>query len=613
MKKRIWSLGLLLWGCSMIAFAQTLQKIEPAFWWAGMKETQLQLLLSGKNLGTSSLQVKGEGIKVDSIVRTTNADYALLYLDIAQAPAQTFSIEIGTGKRVRKYDYTLYERRKGTYAQGFSPKDVVYLLMPDRFANGDPKNDVVAGMNEQKADRTAQYARHGGDLRGIIQHLDYFSDLGVTTLWLNPTQENNMKEGSYHGYAITDYYRTDPRLGTNDELAELVDKAHKRGLKVVMDMVFNHCGSENPLFKHRPSEDWFNYKSQYVQTTFKTATGIDPYASTEDKKVAIDGWFTSAMPDWNQRNPHVAKYLIQSSIFWIEYAGIDGIRQDTHPYADYDFMARWCKTVMEEYPQFNIVGETWLNSNVQIAYWQRNSKLSKQNSHLPTVMDFPLFTAMGKAFDEPTGEWEGGLFRLYDLLSQDFVYTDVNGLFTFLDNHDTSRFFKNAEDTARMDRYKQAITFLLTTRGIPQLYYGMEILMAADKSEGDGHLRRDFPGGWADDIQNAFTVDGRTPAQEAAYQTLRTLLHWRKNNPDIIMGRLVQFTIRKGVYAYARIGEKKTALVIMNGTDEEQPIDWKGYAEVLKKGEMQDVFSGNSLDIHQKNSLKPRETLLLCY
>lgn len=603
-----------LFCCQFALWAKTVRKMEPAFWWAGMKEPQLQILLTGDNLATADITVVGNGVKVDSVVKPTNASYAILYVDIRRAQPQTLQLCVKkAGRRAETYPYELRARTRKGHAQGFTERDVVYLLMPDRFANGDTTNDVVSGMRERRIDRNGQYARHGGDLRGIIRHLDYLNDLGVTALWLNPTQENDMPEGSYHGYAVTDYYRTDRRLGSNEEFCELVDEAHRRGMKIIMDMIFNHCGSRNPLFTDRPSDDWFNYGSQYVQTTFKTATALDKYASVADKRLAVDGWFTESMPDWNQRNPHVAKYLIQTSVFWIEYAGIDGIRQDTHPYADFDFMARWCRTVMNEYPDFNIVGETWLNSNVQIAYWQRNSRLSARNSHLPTVMDFPLFMAMGRAFDENTGEWEGGLFRLYDLLSQDFVYEDPSRLFIFLDNHDTSRFLRNADDVRRMDRYKQALTFLLTTRGIPQLYYGMEILMSADKSEGDGCLRRDFPGGWTDDARNAFVSEGRTEAENSAFDFMRRLLQWRKSHSDAVTGRLVQFAVRKGVYAYARLGEKERILVLMNGTDSEQPIDWQGYAEVLKEGKKIDVLTGKTLDLSQKNSLKPREVVLINY
>lgn len=595
-------------------FAKNVQDVQPAFWWSGMQASQLQILLRGENFSASHISVNARGVTVDSIVKPTNPQYALLYLTIKDAPAQTFQITIKDGKRTERLNYELRERNSAVKAQGFDKTDVLYLIMPDRFANGNPANDVVKGMRETTVDRNEPFGRHGGDLQGITDHMDYFTDLGVTTLWLNPTQENDMPQGSYHGYAITNYYETDPRLGTNADMAKLVETAHNKGLKVVMDMVFNHCGAENPLFRNRPSDDWFNYNSQYVQTTFKTASAMDPYATVEDRKLAVDGWFTEAMPDWNQRNPHVAQYLIQSSIWWIEYAGIDGIRQDTHPYADFGFMAQWCKAVMTEYPTFNIVGETWLNNPTQIAYWQRNSALAAPlNSQLPTVMDFPLFFAMGKAFDETTTDWDSGLFRLYDLLSQDYVYPDTDRLLTFLDNHDTSRFFRNAQDVANMARYKQALTFLLTTRGIPQLYYGMEVLMAADKSEGDGNLRRDMLGGWKGDAHNVFTSAGRTKTEQQAYELTQKLLHWRRAHPDLIRGRLTHCAIRDGVYVYARQWGENTALIIMNGTDEEKDLNLSFCRELIPNGDGIELFTDKKIRLEDKIRLPKRETLFLNY
>lgn len=486
--------------------------------------------------------------------------------------------------------------------------------MPDRFANGNPDNDIIPGMLENKVDRNEQFGRHGGDFKGISEHLDYISDLGVTAIWLNPTQENDMKDGSYHGYAITDYYQIDRRFGTNEEFCNLVNEAHGKGLKVVMDMIFNHCGSENYLFKDRPQDDWFNFRSNYVQTSFKTASVMDIHASDYEKAIATDGWFTQVMPDLNQRNRHVARYLIQSSIWWIEYAGINGIRQDTHPYADYDFMSNWCKEVLEEYPHFNIVGETWLNSNVLVSYWQKDSKLAApKNSNLPTVMDFPLTDLMSKAFDEETTEWSGGLYRLYDYHTQDLVYANPMNLLIFLDNHDTSRFCKNEKDAKNIVRYKQAITYLLTTRGIPQIYYGTEILMAADKSEGDGCLRRDFPGGWKGDKVNCFTAEGRTDLQSEAFDYTRKLLNFRKGNEAICKGKMKHFSICKGVYVYERKYNDKSVVVFMNGTDEKQTLSLVPYREILPSSSATDFISGKNVVLDEEITLDSRETLLLTF
>ncbi|WP_299234733.1 glycoside hydrolase family 13 protein [uncultured Bacteroides sp.] len=592
-----------------------IKKVAPTFWWAGMKNSELQVLLYGDDISSSEVSISSKNIYLKEIVRQSNSNYLIIYLDLNDAKAQKFDIILKNGRKVTKVPYELKERtRKGSDIEGFTSSDVLYLIMPDRFANGNPENDVVPGMLENKVDRNEQYARHGGDFKGISEHLDYISDLGVTAVWLNPTQENDMKDGSYHGYAITDYYQIDRRFGSNEEFLQLVNEAHGKGLKVVMDMIFNHCGSENYLFKDRPQDDWFNFRSNYVQTSFKTASVMDIHASDYEKAIATDGWFTQVMPDLNQRNRHVARYLIQSSIWWIEYAGINGIRQDTHPYADYDFMSTWCKEVLEEYPHFNIVGETWLNSNVLVSYWQKDSKLAApKNSNLPTVMDFPLTDLMTKAFDEETTEWSGGLYRLYDYHTQDFVYANPMSLLTFLDNHDTSRFCKNEEDSKNITRYKQAITYLLTTRGIPQIYYGTEILMAADKSEGDGYLRRDFPGGWKGDKVNCFTREGRTELQNEAFDYTRKLLNFRKGNEAICKGTMKHFAIRNGIYVYERKYNDSSVVVVMNGTDENQTLNLAPYKEVLPKSEATDFITGKKVALNDELLLEKRGILLLTF
>ena len=593
----------------------SIKKVAPTFWWAGMKNTELQVLLYGEDISSSDVSLTSSDVYLKEVVRQANSNYLILYLDLKEARPQKFDIVLKKGRKVTKVPYELKERiRRGTDIESFTSSDVLYLIMPDRFANGNPDNDVIPGMLENKVDRNEQFGRHGGDFKGISEHLDYISDLGVTAIWLNPTQENDMKDGSYHGYAITDYYQIDRRFGTNEEFCNLVNEAHGKGLKVVMDMIFNHCGSENYLFKDKPQDDWFNFRSNYVQTSFKTASVMDIHASDYEKAIATDGWFTQVMPDLNQRNRHVARYLIQSSIWWIEYAGINGIRQDTHPYADYNFMSTWCKEVLEEYPHFNIVGETWLNSNVLVSYWQKDSKLAApKNSNLPTVMDFPLTDLMGKAFDEETTEWSGGLYRLYDYHTQDLVYANPMNLLIFLDNHDTSRFCKNEEDAKNIARYKQAITYLLTTRGIPQIYYGTEILMAADKSEGDGCLRRDFPGGWKGDKVNCFTAEGRTDLQNEAFDYTRKLLNFRKGNEAICKGTMKHFSICKGVYVYERKYNDKSVVVFMNGTDEKQTLSLVPYREILPSSSATDFISGKNVVLDEEITLGSRETLLLTF
>lgn len=609
----LWIAFLLLWGGGQTARAMEIKKVAPSFWWAGMKNPELQILLYGEELTLSDVSVSGEGIYLKETVRQDNPNYLLLYLDLSEAKAQTFQILLKNGKKKLQIPYELKSRvRRGEDVKGFTSEDVLYLIMPDRFANGNLENDVVDGMREKKIDRADSFARHGGDIQGISSHLDYIADLGVTAIWLNPTQENDMESGSYHGYAITDYYQIDRRFGSNEDFCALVEKAHEKNLKVVMDMIFNHCGSENYLFKDKPSKDWFNYRSNYVQTSFKTASVMDIHASAFEKKIATDGWFTSVMPDFNQRNRHVARYLIQSSIWWIEYAGINGIRQDTHPYADFDFMSQWCKEVLDEYPYFNIVGETWLNSNVLVSYWQKDSKLAAPlNSNLPTVMDFPLQALINQAFDEETGEWGGGLYKLYDYQTQDLVYANPMNLLTFLDNHDTSRFAQTDEMAKNLKRYKQAMVFLLTTRGIPQIYYGTEILMTGDKGKGDGDLRKDFPGGWQGDTRNCFAKNGRTALENEAFEFTRQLLNWRKGNQVIGKGNLKHYSIQNGVYVYQREFNGKSVVVIMNGTDDSKELDLTPYQEILPRENALDVLTGKNVNLSGRLRLDGRENLIL--
>lgn len=606
---------LVLFGYQQAFAGNSIKKVAPSFWWAGMKNPELQVLLYGDRISSAEVSISSQDIFLREVVKQENPNYLLLYLDLSEAAPQNFNIILRQGKKQTEIPYELKQRKpKAAEVEGFNSSDVLYLIMPDRFANGDSSNDIIPGMLEAKVDRNDPFARHGGDLKGIEKHLDYISDLGVTSIWLNPIQENDMKEGSYHGYAITDYYQVDRRFGSNEEFKKLVEQAHSKRLKVVMDMIFNHCGDENYLFKDMPSKDWFNFKGKYVQTTFKTATPSDPYASDYAKKIVVDGWFSECMPDFNQRNRHVATYLIQSSIWWIEYAGLNGIRQDTHPYADFDMMSNWCKAVTKEYPDFNIVGETWISSNVMVSYWQKNSKLAApKNSNLRTVMDFPLMDQMNNAFDEETHDWNGGLCRLFEYLSQDIVYADPMNLLIFLDNHDTSRFYRSEAATKNLDRYKQAMTFLLTTRGIPQIYYGTEILMAADKANGDGLLRCDFPGGWQGDTNNFFHAVNRTPQQNEAFSFVQKLLQWRKGNEVIAKGKLKHFSPNNGIYVYERKYGNKSAVVFLNGNNREATIDLSAYKEVLPASSAYNVLTDEKVKLESQLTLKSRDILVLSF
>ena len=592
--------------------ALNVQKTEPAFWWFGMQNTELQILLYGNDISTDNVSLSASDIRIKEIVRLENPNYLLLYLALTETAPQQFDIILKKNGEQAVIPYQIKDRKDSPAgAQGFDASDVLYLIMPDRFANGNPNNDRVSGMLENKVDRSDPFARHGGDIQGIENHLDYFTDLGVTAIWLNPILENNMREGSYHGYAITDYYAVDPRLGSNQEFCRMVEAAHNKGLKIVMDMIFNHCGSEHFFFKDKPSDNWFNFQDNFTQTSYQTMPQMDIHRSDYDKTKSVDGWFTESMPDLNQRNRHVATYLIQNSIWWIEYAGIDGIRQDTHPYADFEMMARWCRAVKAEYPDFNIVGETWLGSNVGVSFWQEDSKVAyPRNSYLPTVMDFPLNGLMSYVFDEETNEWDRGLAKIYDYLSQDIVYANPMNLLVFLDNHDTSRFYKTTPSSG-LNRYKQALAFLLTVRGIPQIYYGTEIVMAGDKANGDGALRNDFPGGWKGDKVNAFTPAGRDSLQTEAFAYMQKLLRWRAGNEVVAKGSYKHFIPRNGVYVYERRLGNRSVVVLLNGTDEKKMLDLAPYREVLPASSANELLSGKNIRLDSSLSLSARDVMIL--
>lgn len=591
------------------------QHIHPLNWWAGMQNTELQIMLHGTELGDLNVELKdAKSLEVKKVVRFENKNYLILYLDTSNAPAQKFEILLKNGNKVVKsIPYELQSLSNRT-VNSFDASDVVYLLMPDRFATGTTDSEkalMYKGLKENTWNQE-DMSRHGGDLKGLMQHLDYLQELGITAIWSTPTLINDMPKESYHGYAITNYYETDPRLGSNEDYREFVAQAHRHGIKVIKDIVFNHCGSHNFLFTDRPADDWFCYDSQFIQTTYKTGAPADPHASAIDRRLTIDGWFTEFMPDLNGKNKLVADYLIQSSIWWIEYAGIDGIPQDTYPYNDFDMMKRWCQDIERQYPGFNIVGETWINNNVGVSYWQKGSRLAAPlDSELKSVMDFPLMYLLTSVVDEETDEWDYGFAKLYAYLSQDIVYADTDHLLTFLANHDTDRFQPTEEKAKDITRYKQALTLLLTLRGIPQLYYGDEIGMYANKNVNDGALRQNFPGGWQGDKNNAFTKEGRTELQNEYFEFTKKLLHWRKGNNTVAFGKLTHYCIRNGCYVYARQKDGKTVTVIMNGTYKTQTLDLTPYLEVLPQSIATDVLTGNKVNTDQQLTMTKRGILIL--
>lgn len=608
-----------------IRAAVKIDRIDPANWFVGMKNTSLQLMVYGENIRQADVTTDYDGVKIDSIVRLDSPNYLLVYLNLEGVKPGEMTLNFKNGKAVKKVKYELKAREKrGEERMGFTNADVLYMLMPDRFADGNPDNNDIKGMNPYKTDRSQPSLRHGGDLEGIRRHLDYFKELGVTALWFTPVLENNSPGGSYHGYATTDYYRVDPRFGTNDEYRRLTDEAHAKGLKIVMDMIFNHCGFEHPWIKDMPSKDWLNtpewlydrkdktkaeVNRKYMQTTYKLTPTVDPYASAIDLKETVDGWFVPSMPDLNQRNPHVIRYLIQNSIWWIETVSIDGIRMDTYPYADADAMALWMKTIDEEYPNFNVVGETWVSDPPYTAAWQKDSKISQRNSYLKTVMDFSFHAKINQAKYENTDGSGNGMNRIYENFVYDYLYPNPSSVMAFVENHDTDRFLGNGRDTTAL---KQAMAILLTVKRIPQLYYGTEILMNGTKEKTDGYVRKDFPGGFPGDDHNAFTAGGRTPEENAMFTWLSRLLHWRQGNDVITKGSQTQFIPYNGVYVIARRYNGKNVMTVVNGTSRTTEFAVKRYAEVIGHNtEAKDVLTDRTVSLTDDTQLEPRKVMIL--
>ena len=597
--------------------AGKIKRIDPTDWFVGMKNAKLQLMVYGESIGKAQVSTAWPGVRIDSVVRLDSPNYLLVYLDLSDAKAGNMPLVFTQGKQKSTINYRLREREmSGEQRRGFSNADVLYMLMPDRFASSGTKKHPMPGLNAYRVDRSQPSLRHGGDLEGIRQHLNYFTQLGVTALWFTPVLENNAADkgdyNMYHGYGTTDYYKVDPRFGTNAEYRRLVDESHTKGLKVVMDMIFNHCGVDHPWVKDMPARNWFNrpdYKNHYLQTSYKLTPVLDPYASKVDMAETVDGWFVPEYPDLNQRNPHVLRYLIQNSIWWIETVGIDGIRMDTYPYADREAMAKWMARINQEYPNFNTVGETWVTEPAYTAAWQEGSKLSTIDSHLKTVMDFAFFDRINRAKNEETDGWWNGLNRVYNGLCYDYLYPNPSSVMAFIENHDTDRFLGNGTDTLAL---KQALALLLTMNRIPQLYYGTEILMNGTKEKTDGNVRKDFPGGFSGDKQNAFTAEGRTKEQNAMFVGRSRLLHWRKGNDVITQGRQTHFIPFNGIYVLARTLDKRRVLTIMNGTSKSATMPVARYAEVIGDAhEARDVLTGRTINLQNDIKLAPRATLVL--
>ena len=572
-------------------------RVEPLNWWVGMANPNLQIMVYGPNIAACNVSINYPGVELKHTLKTGNPNY--LFLDVVIAPSAQpgqMPIRFTSGKKtVATRLYDLLPRQEGSaMRQGFSSSDAIYLIMPDRFANGNPANDNMPGMIEQM-NRKEPYGRHGGDLKGISDHLDYIRDLGMTAIWINPVQENNMPQSSYHGYAITDFYRIDARLGTNDDFKQLVDAARQKGIKVIMDMVFNHCGTGHWWMNDLPAADWINQWNGFTRSNYRLSTVSDPHVSQHDLAVATRGWFDNSMPDLNLQNPLLANYMIQNSIWWVEYAGLQGIRQDTYPYPDKETMREWNLRVRREYPNFNIVGESWISSPSKLAYWQKDfPNRDGYNSELPSIFDFPLMEAMRRAFNEKE-TWDDGLVRLYDILADDHLYPNPDNLVTFAENHDIGRMMYFLKNDVR--KFKMAMAFLATTRGTPQLYYGSEILMTGNGFDGHSFLREDFPGGWPGDTLNAFTPKGRNHKQNEAWDYMAKVFNYRKGNPVLHKGKLTHFIPADEVYVYFRtLGHQAVMVVLNNAEEDAKTIDTSRFVEILKDFKTgKDVISGKAV------------------
>lgn len=590
-----------------------IQKTEPPFWYAGMNNPELQIMFYGKNIAQYEPSVSNN-VVIKDIKKTENPNYVFVTIDTKNIPASEFVFSFKNKNKVAyTQKYSLKKRRENSaQRKSFDASDMMYLIMPDRFANGNPKNDSDASLVE-KANRSTPGGRHGGDIEGIIKNLDYISSLGATTIWNTPLNEDNDKEHSYHTYAQSDVYKIDARYGTNEDYVRLSNEMHKRDMKLVMDYVTNHWGITHWMMKDLPTKSWINQFENYTQTHHRREVITDIHASKLDKEVCIDGWFVPSMPDLNLKNPLVAKYLTQNAIWWIEYANLDGFRVDTYNYSDPTAMANWAKSVTDEYPNFNIVGEIWMHNQANLAYWQKDSKIGaiqNYNSNLPSVMDFTLHNQIGSAFNDDEANWDNGMIKFYNNFALDYLYPNTNNILVFAENHDTSRI----NDLYKYDiaKYKLVMTLMATVRGIPQLYYGSEIGMGGDKSQGDGGIRLDFPGGWKGDQNNAFTKEGRTAKQAEYFDFTSKLFNWRKSNEAVHFGKMTHYIPENNTYVYFRYTDAKTVMVVFNNNAKPQTIKTNRFQENIKNFKTgTDILTDKKFDLTSEITLEPKSAVVL--
>ena len=555
------------------------QRVEPLFWWTDMQQPEMQLMLYGKDIASAKITVKYKGVKIIRKCVTDNPNYVFLYLKISKRTKPgKFDLLIQKGNNTQVYPYELKQREKNSrHRESFTEADAVFLLMPDRFVNGNPANDSIPGY-KQGVNRADQGQRHGGDIQGIISKIPYLADLGITALWTTPLFDNNDSNYSYHHYACSDYYKIDPRLGKNEDYPRLSNEAKKHGIKLILDLVPNHCGIAHWWMDDLPAKDWFNQWDTFTSSNYRMMSWTDPHAAQSDLHRLTHGWFSANMPDFNLQNPLLFDYLKQVYIYWIEYAGIAGLRVDTYPYNDIYTASRFIRAIRDEYPNMNVVGECWMNTSQEIAYYQSgNNNKDGFDSNLTSVMDFPLNVVFRDAFHEREG-WNEGMARFYMHYALDFAYQNTNLLMNFLDNHDVDRYA--AVINGDINKYKMALAMLITTRGYPQIYYGTEIMLDGIKGSYEGH-RFDFPGGFSGDKRNAFEVTGRTEKENEVHNYLKTLLHYRKDNPVLHNGKMKQFVPENDIYVYFRYNDDATVMVIVNNNDNQQLVSLKRFDEML--------------------------------
>ena len=591
--------------------------VEPLNWWVGMNNPELQLLINGNQIGETTPVIHYTGVTIKKIHTADSRNYLFIDLEINKMTKPGI-MEISfrkKGKEVYHYQYSLLKRQQPAAAfKGFNSTDVIYLIVPDRFANGDYGNDVAEGMREKKVNRNFDGGRHGGDIRGIIDHLDYIKDMGFTAIWPTPMLENDMEGYSYHGYSITNHYRVDPRYGTIDEYKELSSKAKQKGISLIFDEVLNHTGSNYWWMNDLPFKDWINFAPPhpYTASNHRRTVNQDMYASQYDKKLWSEGWFDKTMPDMNGKNPFVSNYLTQNTIWWIETLQLGGVRQDTYGYSDKTFLKHWSCSIMNEYPHFSMVGEEWSYNPLITSYWQQGKKNKDgYNGCLNTIMDFPLQDALVKSLTgNEDASYNAPFTKLYEMLANDFVYANPNQILVLGDNHDMDRLYMQLNQD--IDLTKMALTFLLTTRGIPQIFYGTEILMDnTGHHKVDGLIRSDFPGGWKEDKVNAFTGAGLNKDQLGMQLYVKQLLQWRKNNPVISSGKILHFAPYNGVYVYFRYNKEKTIMVVMNINNSPTTVDTNRFAEIIKgRTEAVNILSNEKAAIRSGITVNPKSATI---